>query len=160
MPIRDKGTGTEDNNICFSNKPVTVRIWGWSPRQHWGPDAALQLLKQLALNHFSESLSSSQRLPACFILTRFAGEAGCSLCSAGSSLPLCLLFICVVGGPPFQEEPGSHKPSQLSPAFSRLGPRCGSWPTPRSVVQTALAQEFEDPAPHPSLASGSATSGG
>lgn len=35
-------------NICFCNKPMTVRIWGWvHTHQHWGSDAALQLPKQL-----------------------------------------------------------------------------------------------------------------
>lgn len=28
---------------------MTMWIWGWCTRQHWGPDAVLQLLKQLAL---------------------------------------------------------------------------------------------------------------
>lgn len=72
MPIRDKGTGTEDNSICFSNKPVTVRIWRRSSRPHGGPDAAPQLQKQLALHHFSEIISRSAAPAVCCILTRGA----------------------------------------------------------------------------------------
>lgn len=106
MPIRDKGTGTEDNNICFSNKPVTMRIWRRSSRPHGGPDAAPQLQKQLALHHFSEIISRSAAPAVCCILTRGAIAALHRVSPA-----LCLLFISVMGWAPASR--GTWKPRVL-----------------------------------------------
>lgn len=80
MPIRDRGTGTEDNNICFSNKPVTMRIWGPSCRQHWA-----QLQPCSCGSHWHSIIAQRDYLPisgswlVCFILTRGPITALCRI---------------------------------------------------------------------------------
>lgn len=103
--------GTEDDNICFSNKTVTVGAWGRSSRQHWGPAAALQLQKQLALDHSLKRLCPGQPLLTCLLSAKL-GSHGCSQ-QHQACLSACILAL---GRSPFQEEPGSHSPPNLPPA--------------------------------------------
>lgn len=80
-----KGWEQEDNNICFPNKPATMRIWGVALASALGPAAPLQLRKQLALCHFSERLSPNQRLLAC-LLYPCPGSHRCSPQDQAASL--------------------------------------------------------------------------
>lgn len=134
MPVRDKGTGTEDNNICFSNKPGTMRIWGVELASALGPAAALQLREQLALYHFSERLSPHQRLLTCLLYPYPGSQQDRSGRLAAGCLPLAW------AGRGFQEEPGSHSPPISSfPLEART--EVGMLALPPSMVERARGEE-------------------
>lgn len=77
-----------------------------------GPDAALQLRKQLALDHFSEIISQSAA-PRLFVIPTRGAIAAPPL-SAGSGLPLYLRFVSDVGISGATWKPQS---SNATPAF-------------------------------------------
>lgn len=91
MPIRDKGTEQRDNNICFSNKLVTMRIPGGAHVSTGAQMQSPQLQKQPALHHF-------WRLSPCRPLFVFAlSSPGSYHCSPRIRPPLGLFFISVMG---------------------------------------------------------------
>lgn len=133
MPVRDKGTGTEDNNICFSNKPGTVRIWGVGARISTGPSCSPAAAGATGTLSFLGEIISPSAAPHLFALSLPGEPAGSGRLAAGC-LPLAW------AGRGFQEEPGSHSPP-ISSFPLEAGTEVGMLALPPSMVERARGEE-------------------